>query len=631
MRFTTATASSWQVMLLALVLSVCTTALAKPLTPGIECELQKPAALFKATRGPLKERILPSKTTLTVVTVEPRRSRVQLNESEEGFVRTRRLRKVCRFAEPASTTANTESDPSSQRPASPDETAPATLCTIQRSVTLFSDTSLSSRLRVAQAQETFIVLNQEESAWALLPDRDDLTLDDLKSETNKAKSLYGKAKRLSAVCVIATKTLTSIKAEASNDPEPSPVAQTTDPEVQPEVLDQHTQSVQLQDTGVEELTHTPESRETSPAESEAEPSPSMVNAEEVDNQLAEADPFDRVDLIGDRYWLERRRRIAVRDVALGGSNFSDLLEESLSSVIASELQARSRNRFDVLSRGDLRKLIAQKTEAQMMGCVSDNCMLGLAEAADADNILTSSVERLGESTVLTLELFDVEQQRVMRRQAVAWRGDDAGLIELARAYLTWVIEGPAATDLKGTLQVIADPEDATAIIDGQDAGKTPLTLVPNLPIGIHELRLSKSGYLPYDEPFVIQANETTLLQLTMVSEDTLRPWYKSWWTWSGAALIAGGITSAALINQGFGAEQPICLSACVQEPWYQNGWSIAGLALGALSVGASAYIAWNWDDVLGWFESWDEPEVPKRSPSPVETTLHRNSTNEIDL
>ena len=126
-----------------------------------------------------------------------------------------------------------------------------------------------------------------------------------------------------------------------------------------------------------------------------------------------------------------------------------------------------------------------------MGCASDSCMMDLAELANADNILTSSVERLGESTILTIELFDTELQRVMRRQAVAWRGDDAGLVDLARSYLTWIVEGSRAADMRGSLQVVSDQDGAKALINGKEMGKTPINLLPDLPIGLHELRLDK--------------------------------------------------------------------------------------------------------------------------------------------
>ena len=40
----------------------------------------------------------------------------------------------------------------------------------------------------------------------------------------------------------------------------------------------------------------------------------------------------------------------------------------------------------------------------------------------------------------------------MRRQAVAWRGDDAGLVDLARSYLTWIVEGSRAADMRGSFK-----------------------------------------------------------------------------------------------------------------------------------------------------------------------------------
>ena len=108
---------------------------------------------------------------------------------------------------------------------------------------------------------------------------------------------------------------------------------------------------------------------------------------------------------------------------------------------------------------------------------------------------------------------------------------------------------------------------------------------------------------------MIQANETTLVQLSLIDESSLIPWYRSWWTWSGAALLVGGATSAILLNQGLGAEQPLCLSECIQDPWYTNGWTVAGVALSAVSLGASAYIAWNWDDVLqAWLDFTESDE-----------------------
>ena len=53
--------------------------------------------------------------------------------------------------------------------------------------------------------------------------------------------------------------------------------------------------------------------------------------------------------------------------------------------------------------------------------------MDLASLAEADNLITASVNKLGDRTILTIELLDAKLQTVLRRQAIAWRGDLSGL------------------------------------------------------------------------------------------------------------------------------------------------------------------------------------------------------------
>ena len=139
------------------------------------------------------------------------------------------------------------------------------------------------------------------------------------------------------------------------------------------------------------------------------------------DELAGWTPPTVDDGVRDTYWTERRRRVAVRDVELGDPSLPKLLGDSLSSVIASELQARSQGRFEVMSKGDLRRLISRQEEALMMGCNDSSCLMDLASLAEADNLITASVNKLGERSILTIELLDAKLQTVLRRQAIAWR------------------------------------------------------------------------------------------------------------------------------------------------------------------------------------------------------------------
>ncbi len=582
------------------------------LTSDLNCTLRKSAALFTDQTARNRSATLDAGTQLRVVDIPGRVARITLQDGRTGFIKAKRLRKVCILsAPPPEATVET----SSSRPDTKVE-----LCKLSKSAALFADQRLKARKGKARRGDTYRVITKTPRVWEIQEWREDQGSD--KDTTPSLTTLFAKTRRLKKACMLETRII-----EPPSEAPEALAALTDDRPDTPDAARDETQP-QATELPVQEpsTTAVPVADASAPNSTAREPNVTAASDSVPPSPTdikGQTESLEQVDLMGDRYWIDRERKVAVRDVTLTNASLPPLVAESLSSVIAAELQYRSRGRFQVISRGDLRNIIAQQTEAQMMGCTSDSCMMDLAEIAEADNVLTSSVERLGESTILTLELFDTELQRVMRRQAVAWRGDDAGLVDLARSYLTWIVEGSRAADLRGSLQVVADQDNAKTIINGKEMGRTPLTLLPDLPIGLHELRLDKAGYLPHDQPFVIQANETTLVQLSLIDESSLIPWYRSWWTWSGAALLVGGATSALLLNQGLGAEQPLCLSACIQDPWYTNTWTVAGLALGALSLGASAYIAWNWDDLLQtWVEfiSDDDANVPTK-PDPREDII----------
>ena len=339
------------------------------------------------------------------------------------------------------------------------------LCTLTKPAALYSDSRLRTREGTARQGETLEILGRQARAWELRL----RTTESLAHNAAPTSSpQYAKARRLKQVCqlkqhqvAVPTQPEEDIQ-ESAEGKEPSFRESETQTLIESTEAPSTTPSDDAQIEPIDVKKPAPEPSQPTPTPSVPEPTPLAS-----DNRT---ESLEQVDLMGDRYWLDRDRKVAVRDVTLTNASLPPLLAESLSSVIAAELQYRSRGRFQVISRGDLRNIIAQQTEAQMMGCTSDSCMMD-SELANADNILTSSVERLGESTILTIELFDTELQRVMRRQAVAWRGDDAGLVDLARSYLTWIVEGSRAADMRGSLQVVSDQDGAKALINGKEMGK----------------------------------------------------------------------------------------------------------------------------------------------------------------
>lgn len=250
-------------------------------------------------------------------------------------------------------------------------------------------------------------------------------------------------------------------------------------------------------------------------------------------------------------WIESADsfRLAVMDVEVLAQDLDPLIGESMSAVMAAELLARSRGRYHVVSRGDMRMMVSQVVEAQQLGCTEPSCLMDLGKLSAAEKMVTARIARIGDDLVFTLELVDLVNGLVIGRQAASWKGDPRGLVELCRPYLARLIEGSGADHYQGQLQVLASEDDALVHLDTQEVGRTPIELYPNIPIGRHRVQVKKPGFLLYDQDVVINHRETTLLQVELIDEDTLTPWYRRWWVWTGAAaLVAGAVTTGVLLQ-----------------------------------------------------------------------------------
>jgi hypothetical protein len=250
----------------------------------------------------------------------------------------------------------------------------------------------------------------------------------------------------------------------------------------------------------------------------------------------------------DPFWADRATtaRIAVLDVDIKTDALDAIVGESVSAVITSELAAISRNRYTVISRNEIKSMVGQQMLAQSLGCVDEECMTNLGEMAKADLIISSSIGKVDEEWVFTLELMETTSGTVLRRQAATYLGSPDGLIELCRPYVARLIEGTQAADYKGSVQVLSNSADAIVHVNQKEIGSTPVDIYAGLPVGRHRVEIKKPGYLLYKQDVVIHRNETTLLQAELIDEDSIKPWYSKWWVWTSAAAVVTGSVLIAL-------------------------------------------------------------------------------------
>ena len=179
-------------------------------------------------------------------------------------------------------------------------------------------------------------------------------------------------------------------------------------------------------------------------------------------------------------------------------------------MLAAELASISQGRYRVIS-DDLKSIIGQQIEASRWGG-DENCLVDIGKLASADFMVTSNIGKLGDEWVFTLELVDVAQGQVIRRQATTWVGEPRGLVELCRPYVSRLVEGSKAADFKGAVQILANEEGAVVHLDEKEIGETPIELFPDLSIGRHRVQIKKDGFVLYKNEVAVFKNETTLLQ-----------------------------------------------------------------------------------------------------------------------
>lgn len=81
--------------------------------------------------------------------------------------------------------------------------------------------------------------------------------------------------------------------------------------------------------------------------------------------------------------------------------------------------AREASTYDVISSADMRRLLDMEASREAMQCETGNSCLGeLADALGADRVVFGTLGQLGQTTVITLDLFDADRGRAVARESI---------------------------------------------------------------------------------------------------------------------------------------------------------------------------------------------------------------------
>ncbi len=217
--------------------------------------------------------------------------------------------------------------------------------------------------------------------------------------------------------------------------------------------------------------------------------------------------------------------------------------KALTTLLTNEVGMRKGMR--AISRNEVKALLAHQSDQRLLGCEETQCLADVGKLLKADRVVAGALDLAeGGATVFSLSLVDPEGPVILERVAYTWRSDPAELVELARPAVDRLLYGKQAEAFVGDLEILA-PEAAVVVIDDRELGSTPLPPVRGLAIGAHRLEVRKAGFVPWGRDVAITQGETQIVQVDLVDELSLQPWYARWYVW-GSAIAGVAVVGASV-------------------------------------------------------------------------------------
>jgi hypothetical protein len=197
----------------------------------------------------------------------------------------------------------------------------------------------------------------------------------------------------------------------------------------------------------------------------------------------------------------------------------------------------------VISREDIKAMLALEQQKQMIGCSDDtSCLAELGAALGVSYLVVGHVGKVSGTYVVSLRLIAPDQLRVENRVTESFSGREDQLVGAVRAASRKLVG--MVSDQAGTLSLGANEEGADAFVDGASAGQVPMKPIERLTEGRHTVRLSKSGYFDFNSDVYIEPGGATVLWAEL--ERKPKSFYETWWFWTGTVVLA----AAAAVGTG---------------------------------------------------------------------------------
>ncbi|MCC7381025.1 MAG: PEGA domain-containing protein [Deltaproteobacteria bacterium] len=237
--------------------------------------------------------------------------------------------------------------------------------------------------------------------------------------------------------------------------------------------------------------------------------------------------------------------IAVLEIRVGGG---------VDPAIAGPLTARlaeviGKRGHSVIAPDDIRAMLEQEMQRQLVGCTDEGCLAEIAGALGADALVAGRLSKLEHGFAFSLSLVDARAARALAHTSQTWGGESIALLELIAPMIDLLLAEKGAS-LTGSIEIEGAVSGSRILIDDQIRGTAPAGQLGRVPVGARRVQIVADGHEPVERWVVVKTDQLTSIAIEQRALEG-RAFYATWWFWSlAAAGVAGAAVATAMVASG---------------------------------------------------------------------------------
>jgi PEGA domain len=250
------------------------------------------------------------------------------------------------------------------------------------------------------------------------------------------------------------------------------------------------------------------------------------------------------------------RKVAVFEYRAGVSEQPDFTKRVVSLL-------RSKSNLDIISSRDGRRILGSRFDQMISTCKdSIQCVARLGKKLKVDEVILIALTEFG--TVL------ISTSRIIVRKAKVRGSADidvtaGGSITKLQIYkLLKKLFPKNYFKRRGTLLIKSNIKGAKVYLNKKMVGKTPIPSMKLAAPKKYKIKVTSEGYIPFKADFrlVPKGNLEIFAELSPLSTQQVKVWYKKPWVWA----VAGGILTSIAITTWYLTNSPSTVPVTIQIP-----------------------------------------------------------------